>query len=83
MTDSIQLILINLPKGARPSLAIRRLPCTFAIPQRAMNTYHRDSIKAIVDLQNFSRGVKRVQPVLQGLPPYAKAIKVDSVFIKF
>ncbi len=83
MTDSIRLVLVNLPKGAKPSLGIRRLPCTFAIPQRAMNSYHRDSIKAIVDLQNFSRGVKRVQPVLQGLPPYAKVIKVDSVFIKF
>lgn len=83
ITDSIRLVLVNLPKGARPSLGIRRMPCTFAIPQRSMNTYHRDSIKAIVDLENFSRGVKRVQPVLQGLPPYAKVIKVDSVFIKF
>ena len=83
ITDSIQVELINLPKGARPSLGFRRLPCTFAIPQRAMNSYNRDSLKAVVDLQNFSRGVKRVQPVLQGLPPYAKVIKVDSLYIKF
>ncbi|HEY9046153.1 MAG TPA: hypothetical protein VIN08_09665 [Ohtaekwangia sp.] len=83
ITDSIQLVLHNMPKGARPSLAIRKLPCTFAIPQRYISSYHRDSLRAVVDLKSFSRGVKRVQPVLQGLPPYSRILKVDSVFVKF
>jgi hypothetical protein len=83
VTDSVRLVLVNLPKGARPSLAVRKFPCTFAIPQRYMDDYIPDSLKAVVDLKNFSRGFKRVQPVLQGLPPYSKVIKVDSVFVKF
>jgi hypothetical protein len=83
ITDSIRLVLINLPKGARPSTAVQELPCTFAISEKFRSLYHRDSVRAVVDLRHFSRGVKQVKPVLQGLPPYSEVLKVDSIYVKF
>lgn len=83
ITDSIKLELINLPKGARPSLAIQALPCTFAVPKKFQSRYRRDSVRAVIDLKNFSRGVKHVKPVLWGLPPYSHVLKIDSIYIKF
>lgn len=81
-TDSVILQLVNLPKGAKPSTGIQKLSCSFAIPKRMMNSYHRDSVRAVVDLKDFSKGVERVLPVLEGLPPYTKVLKVDSIFVK-
>jgi hypothetical protein len=81
--DSITLKIINLPKGARPSLGVRQLPCTLAIPQRFLKSYNHDSVNAVVDLKSFSKGVKRVLPVIQGLPPYSRVLAVDSIVVKF
>jgi hypothetical protein len=83
ISDSISLRIINYPKGANPYLGIKALPCTFSVPERAMKNLNLDSVKAVVDLRNFTRGIQRIKPFVEGLPPYSIISKIDSVYVKF
>jgi hypothetical protein len=80
--DSIQLQLINMPKGALPSIK-HALPVELAIPESFVNQYSRDSVRAVIDLKGFVRGAKKILPEIEGLPPYSRVVKVDSVSVKF
>ncbi|HYG17611.1 MAG TPA: hypothetical protein VD816_01735 [Ohtaekwangia sp.] len=80
--DSIDLKVQNMPKGVWPSIE-GRLPVVFAIPEALLAHYHRDSVHAVIDLHGFERGEKKVLPYIEGLPPYSRIIKVDSVSVKF
>lgn len=82
VTDSIILELINLPDQAKPYIQNKRMPIIIAVPQSMLNFYVPDSVKAVVDLSDFTRGNKKVLPKLKGLPPFTQVIKLDSVFIK-
>lgn len=81
--DSVKLELINTPKNVWPFIERKKISCTIAVPETMLNFYNIDSIKAVVDLENFSKGEAKVLPILEGLPPFAKVIKVDSISIKF
>ena len=81
--DSVRLELINTPKSAWPFIERKKVTCTVADPETMLNFYNVDSIKAVVDLKNLSKGQKKVLPSLEGLPPFTKVIKVDSISIKF
>lgn len=81
--DSVQLTVINYPKGAHPFLGINALHCTFAIPERFMKQYRPDSLRAIVDLTYFKGGTQKLLPEVHGLPPYAEVLSIDSIFVKF
>jgi hypothetical protein len=37
----------------------------------------------VVDLTNVTKGEKKLLPILVGLPPYSRIVKLDSVSIKF
>jgi hypothetical protein len=80
--DSIRLDIINHPTGTRPYFGVRKLLCKFSIPERAMKAYNPDSIAAVLDLENFKTGSKKIKPKITGLPDYSEIIKVDSMFIK-
>lgn len=82
VTDSVMLELVNLPDKAWPYLQNKKMPIILAIPQSMLNFYDADSVKAVVDLSDFTRGNKKVLPEVKGLPPFTKVIKLDSVFIK-
>jgi hypothetical protein len=81
--DSVTLELINTPKHARPLIERKKITCTLAIPETMLKFYKVDSIRAVVDLENFPKGQVKILPSLQGLPPFTRIIKVDSVSIKF
>ena len=81
--DSIRLELINTPKNVWPFIERKKITCKVAVPETMLNFYNIDSIKAVVDLKKFSKGETKVLPSLEGLPPYTKVIKVDSISIKF
>jgi hypothetical protein len=81
--DSIKLKLINTPKNAWPFIERKKVMCTVAVPETMLTLYNVDSVKAVVDLENFSKGRAKVLPSLEGLPPFTKVIKVDSISIKF
>jgi hypothetical protein len=80
--DSIPLELINMPKGAHPSIN-SSLPCVLAIPQSQIEKLQIDSVRAIVDLQGFVKGERKLLPTVVGLPRHAHVIHVDSVRVKF
>ena len=81
--DSVTLELINTPKNVWPFIERKKITCTVAVPETMLNFYNIDSIKAVVDLEKFSKGEAKVLPSLEGLPPFTKVIKVDSISIKF
>lgn len=83
ITDSIQLEVINYPRGAKPSFGVRRVPFTFRIPRRSLESYHRDSVHAVLDLKYFSRGTKKIFPVVKGLPAHSIVVAADSVIVRF
>jgi hypothetical protein len=82
VTDSVMLELINVPDQTRPFIQSKKMPIKIAVPQSMLNFYDADSVKAVVDLSNFTRGSIKVRPVVKGLPPFSQIISLDSVFIK-
>lgn len=80
--DSVGLILINIPERAIPDMENKKMPVKIAVPQSLLNFYNADSVKAVVDLKDFTRGTRKVLPRLKGLPPYSKLVRMDSVFVK-
>lgn len=80
--DSVHLQVINMPKGALPFIE-HALPVTLAIPESFMDAFRKDSVRAVIDLDGFVKGVRKVLPDIQGLPPYSRVLKVDSVSVKF
>jgi hypothetical protein len=81
--DSIVLEIANPPKGSWPVIGGKKLSCTIALPESFQSSYSPDSLKAVVDLKNFTRGESKLAPSVVGLPPYSYVVKVDSVSIKF
>jgi hypothetical protein len=83
IVDSIRLELANPPKNSWPVIGGKQLVCTIAIPESSTAQFSTDSLRAVIDLQNVTKGKRKVLPILTGLPPYARIIKLDSVTIKF
>jgi hypothetical protein len=83
LNDSLPLKIINYPKGANPYLGIKALPCNYSVPESLMNTYVRDSVKAVIDLRYFTKGIKQIKPEVVGLPHHSVVNSIDSIFVKF
>jgi len=80
--DSIKLELINIPSGTWPFIGAKKIPCTLAIRESLLPQFNPDSARAVLDLKDFRKGDRKIVPVLKGLPPYSRVVKVDSVHIK-
>ncbi|HTF19664.1 MAG TPA: hypothetical protein VK658_16440 [Chryseolinea sp.] len=83
ITDSVRLAVRNAPKNSWPFIERQKLPCKIAVPERSLGSLKMDSVRAVIDLTGFKRGVKKVMPRLTGLPAYSRVISIDSVTIKF
>jgi hypothetical protein len=81
--DSARLAVVNAPSHAWPFIERQKLPFTMAIPQRSVSSLNMDSVRAVLDLTGFKRGVKKVMPKVVGLPAYSRVVSIDSVTIKF
>jgi len=81
--DSVDLKIENLPTNVWPVIGRQRIPVTLGIPENMIDQFVIDSITAVINLKNIKRGSRRVQPRIDGLPPFSKVISVDSVKIKF
>jgi hypothetical protein len=81
--NAVPLEIVNPPKNSWPVIEGKKLECTVAIPESAQNTFAPDSMKAVVDLTNVTKGENKLLPILVGLPPYSRIVKLDSVSIKF
>jgi YbbR domain-containing protein len=81
--DSVSLEIANPPKGSWPVIGGKKLACTIAVPESSQSSFSTDSLKAVVDLKNFTRGERKLVPTIVGLPAYSRVVSVDSVSIKF
>jgi hypothetical protein len=80
--DSVRMELINLQDRALPSGRSKKMPIKIAVPQSLLNFYDADSVTAVIDVGNFTRGTQKALPGLKGLPPYTQIVKLDSVVVK-
>jgi hypothetical protein len=80
--DTIKVELLHIPGSLKPVME-RPILCVFAIPERHMQNYHRQSVRAVIDLKGSKRGVSKFLPEITGLPPYTQIIRNDSIRIKF
>jgi hypothetical protein len=80
LEDSVWIDFINIPPTISMVERIK-IPVIVAVPEKMIRNVSLDSARAIIDLKNFKRGSERVMPRLEGLPPYTRVIKMDSVNI--
>ena len=83
VADSVPLQIVNPPRNAWPVIGRKELACVIAIPESSQDTFSPDSLKAVVDLKNITKGEYKIFPTVVGLPPYSRVIKLDSISIKF
>jgi hypothetical protein len=83
VADSVRLKVINPPKNSWPVIGGKKLACTFLIPESLQQTFSSDSLTAVVNLKNITKGERKILPTIVGLPPYSRVLKLDSISIKF
>lgn len=83
ISDSVQLAVSNAPRNSWPFIERQKLPFRIAVPERSLNSLRMDSVRAVLDLTGFKRGVKKIMPQVVGLPAYSRVVSIDSVTIKF
>ena len=83
VTDSVRLVLVNLPESAKPDLQIEKLPVTLRIRRSQADNLEWDSLRAVVNLKGFKGGRISAEPEVNGLPGGAKVINIDSVHITY
>ncbi len=79
--DSIAIAVENVPPTVS-KVEGQSIPVTLLIPQNSMQEFKIESVRAVLDLRNFRRGAATLLPRIDGLPPFAKVLKVDSVKIQ-
>ena len=81
--DSVRLKVVNPPKHSWPFIEGKEIVCTLAIPESSQGSFSADSLRALVDLRNVKKGENKVLPMIVGLPPFARVVRIDSIAIKF
>ena len=80
--DSVALKIENIPATVSEVMNSRKLPVTLSIPESFMKNLRMDSVKAVLDLKNFTGGTAKMLPRVEGLPPYSNVIKIDSIIVR-
>jgi YbbR domain-containing protein len=83
VTDSVRLVLVNLPESAKPDLQIEKLPVTVRVRRSLADHLAWDSMRAVVNLKGFEGGKISAEPQVDGLPGGAKVVDIDSVHITY
>ena len=83
VTDSVRLVLVNLPESAKPELQIDKLPVTLSVRRSLADDLVWDSMRAVVNLKGFTGGRISADPQVDGLPGGAKVVDIDSVHITY
>jgi hypothetical protein len=81
LQDSLLIAAKNIPSTIS-FIQTRYIPVTFAVPENQVKNFKSDSLRAVLDLRNFRRGEAKILPKIEGLPPFAKVIKIDTVRIR-
>ena len=83
INDSIRVKLLHLPGNVHPMIEEATVSCSFAIPKRFTEQYHRDSVRAVIDFKKIRKGETKFLPEIVGLPPFSHIIRNDSIRLKF
>jgi hypothetical protein len=81
--DSIPLVLRNMPGNVNPMFEKARVVVKLMIPERFLDQYRADSVRAVVDFRKVRRGESKQLPEIIGLPPYTRVVRNDSIRLKF
>lgn len=82
-SDSIKLIIRNLPPGVWPMMGRKKIPIIYSVPQNMMDDFDADSLKAVLDMKYLPKGERWMVPAVEGLPRFSKVNNIDSVRVKF
>ena len=80
--DSIGMTVENIPPSVSEVMNAGKLPVVLSVPESFVEEMVMDSVKAVLDLKDFKGGTARILPRVDGLPPYSKVVKIDSVIVK-
>jgi hypothetical protein len=80
--DSITLAIVNIPPTVSDVMKTGKIPVTFTVPESFVQGLNIGAVKAVLDLKNFSGGTARILPRVDGLPPYSKVLKIDTVIVR-
>lgn len=83
INDSVPVVLRNLPGNVHPQIEKAVVPINIMIPERYLDQYKADSVRAVIDFRKVRRGQSKQLPELTGLPPYTRIIRNDSIRLKF
>lgn len=81
IVDSVKVFAINVP----PTISIveeKQIPITLAMPETLLAKSSLDSVRAVLDLKNFTKGEAKILPRIERLPPFATLVKVDTLRIR-
>jgi hypothetical protein len=84
LKDSAKVALINMPARVRPAISIDQIHFTVLLPESSIHTsYTKESITAILDFKQTQAGKSRIAPIITGIPPFSKIIRVDTVEVSY
>ena len=81
INDHVALELINAPSRVRSAMEGKEINFMYRLPGSLLKTFFTDSIRAFIDLKQFARGNYKLVPTIDGLPPQAYLVKIDTVSI--
>lgn len=81
LIDSVRLAAENIPPTIS-NIEETWVPVTFEVPEGTNMQELLKDVRAVMDLKNFKRGSAKILPQVQGLPPFTRVVKIDSVNIK-
>ncbi len=84
ISTKIKLEIQNTPINIRTSLVKDSVQCRIRLPKNQQEVFGQTvgGQVATIDLKGIRRGVKKLAPIVSGLPKHATLLQVDSVSVK-
>jgi YbbR domain-containing protein len=81
INDYVTVELRNAPSRVRSAISGREISFTYRLPGSLIKKFSADSVRASLDLKDLVHGNHRLIPKIEGLPPQAYLVKIDTVII--
>lgn len=77
----VRLDIVNIPFRLKRGTMVKEVSCAYRLPVSVARTFSGDSLRAVIDLNQVSKGEHRLVPEIVGLPAVAHVVKADTVVI--
>lgn len=81
INDHVTLSLTNASSRVRSAIGGKEISFTYRLPGSLIKKFSADSVSASLDLKNLTHGKHRLIPTIEGLPPQAYLVKIDTVIV--